>query len=326
MISFRSMSLSLFALVAALAGCSAEAGTSAGANLVGDISAAVTAPTSAPQANAQHEEHRFAMHRMHDGPDFLIHAALREPINLTAQQRATIEALASKPNAAAAKPDFAAHAKELAAAVRSNTVESLQAPKVDESAREAHRAAEAAKLSTLHDTLTAQQRTQLVDAITKRAAERTANRGERVAKAGETGEHRAHVGKGRRFEGGAMHMLAGLDLTQAQKDAIKAKLEEGRPAAATPEQREAMKAQHEAMRAAMQAKLQSFKGDSFDAKAFVARAQLPGGMNIAKRAGNHRANELAIITSVLTPAQREQLAQKIEQGPRFERNAAPVTK
>ena len=66
------------------------------------------------------------------------------------------------------------------------------------------------------------------------------------------------------------------------------------------------------MKTAMDAKLQSFKSDSFDAKAFVAPPA-----NAPKIGGpaDHMAKELSAVVSVLTPAQREKLAQKIEQGP-----------
>lgn len=316
MISFRSsMSVSLIALVAALAGCSGEAASSAGAN-VGNANAALAAPASAPQGH-----HAFGMHR-HGGPDSLIHAALREPINLTAAQRATIEGLvkSNEPQ----KPAFNAdHAAKLAAAIRNNTVESLSPQGPDTAARDARLAAEAAKLTTLHDTLTAEQRTQLVDAIAKRNAEHAQHRGEDGAKGGDH-EH----GRGERMRGeqgpafgGPMHMLEGLDLTQAQKDAIQAKLEADRPARPTEEQRAAMKTQFEAMRAAHEAKLQTFKSNTFDAKAFVTPPQAVNGV---MHGSEHRVNHLAVITSVLTPAQREILAKRIEAGPQMQPNVTPA--
>ena len=109
-----------------------------------------------------------------------------------------------------------------------------------------------------------------------------------------------------------MHLLADLDLTQEQKDAIKTKLEAQRPAKPSEEQREAMKAKFESMRSAMQVKLESFKGDKFDATAFVTP---PKDLAGPPAGGMNRVNHLAIITSVLTPAQRETLAARIEQGP-----------
>ena len=108
-----------------------------------------------------------------------------------------------------------------------------------------------------------------------------------------------------------MGMLAGLDLTQEQKDAIKAKLDAQRPAAPTAEQREAMKTKMESMRTEMKAKLESFKSDKFDATAFVTP---PKDLARPEMAG-HPKNPLADIVPLLTPAQRESLAARIEKGP-----------
>ena len=69
-----------------------------------------------------------------------------------------------------------------------------------------------------------------------------------------------------------------------------------------------------AMKTAMNEKLQSFKADTFDAAAFVARPANAPKMNMGKPA-DHMTKELSAIVAVLTPAQREKLAQKIEQGP-----------
>src|SRR5258707_595429 len=120
MISFRSsLSLSLVALVAALAGCSGGS-TVAGANTASNVAA-----VASPESNGQHGHHGFGMHHR-GGPDGLIHAALREPINLTAAQRTTIEGLVKQD--ATPKPAFdASHAAKLAQAIRTNTVESVQA-------------------------------------------------------------------------------------------------------------------------------------------------------------------------------------------------------
>lgn len=320
MIAFRSMTLPLFALVAALAGCSAEAGTSAGAESVDDARSSIAAQQSEKTDGPR------ALGHAPGGPDFLVHAALRAPINLTAEQKATIEGLL-KANAPE-RPRFdAARAKALATAIRNNSVDDSTLPRPDASDREARVAASAKALATLHDTLSAEQRVALVESINKDAS----TRGERSAKRAERGE-RSERGPRRGGEahfrgpggpgGMPMHLLADLDLTQAQRDAIKTKLEAQRPAKPTEEQREAMKAKFEAMRSEMQAKLESFKGDAFDATAFVTPSKdLAGPPDGAM----NRVNPLAIITSVLTPAQREALATRIEQGPSVEhpRTKAP---
>ena len=80
--------------------------------------------------------------------------------------------------------------------------------------------------------------------------------------------------------------------------------------------REAMKTKFEAMRAEHKARLESFTKDTFDANAFLAKpANAPEPGKGMKGMHEHMLNELAAITEVLTPAQREKLAAKIEKGP-----------
>jgi|GEM_PF-1526840 len=329
--TFRSMTLPLFALVAALAGCSAEAGTSAGAESTDDARSSVVAEQTAKEGGGKHGPRMRSMAHRPPGPDFLVHAALRAPIDLTAEQKTTIEGLL-KENAPA-KPRFdSSRAQKLAAAIRSNSVANIEAPKADEmeGAHRARIAASAKALATLHDTLTPEQRVALVDSIGQHGAKH-GKRGEHGAKHAEHGKHgkrgehghkdgaqregmergeRAFHGRGGPG-GGPMGMLAGLDLTQEQKDAIKVKLEAQRPAKPTAEQREAMKATMETMRASMKAKLESFKGDTFDATTFVTPST-----DLARPAmGGHSKNPLAEITPILTQAQRETLAARIEKGP-----------
>jgi Spy/CpxP family protein refolding chaperone len=77
-----------------------------------------------------------------------------------------------------------------------------------------------------------------------------------------------------------------------------------------------MKARFEAMRAEHKARLESFAKDDFDANAFLARPANAPDMGRGMRGMHeHMLQELAAITQVLTPAQREQLAAKIEAGP-----------
>ena len=313
MTAFRSMTLPLFALVAALAGCSAEAGTSAGAEPTGEARSSVVADQRAKHDGVK-EGHRVrAMaHRAPGGPDFLVHAALRAPIDLTAEQKATIEGLQKTNAPRGHELGGAAHAQKLAAAIRSNAVVGTEWPKLDESAREARIAASAKALATLHATLTPEQRVALVDGIAKRAAEHGKKHVEHGPRPDGEGFFRGRGGPGGP-NAGPMALLAGLDLTQEQKDAIKTKLEAQRPAKPTAEQREAMKAKMESMRAGMQAKLESFKGDHFDATAFVTPPK-DLGLRANAEIGGH-ANPLAEIVPLLTPAQREALAARIEQGP-----------
>lgn len=313
--TFRSMTLPLFALVAALAGCSAEAGTSAGSEPTDEAPSTVVAEQASKERVTDGHHMRPMAHRRPGGPDFLVHAALRAPINLTPEQKSTIEGLV-KTKAPRGHELGAARAQKLAAAIRSNSLTDVEAPKHDDSAREARIAASAKALATLHDTLTPEQRVALVDGITKRAAEHGHQRGEHVRKEGVQRDHaergpRAGGERGFHGRGGPMALLAGLDLTQEQKDAIKTKLDAERPAKPTAEQREAMKAKMETARAEMKVKLESFKGDKFDATAFVTPPKDLARPEMA-RAGK---NPLAVVTSVLTPEQREVLAARIEKGP-----------
>ena len=319
--TFRSMTLPLVALVAALAGCSAEAGTSAGAETTDDARSSVVAEQTAGAEGAREGARmRLMAHHRAGGPDFLVHAALRAPINLTAEQKTTIEGLLKAE--ASAKPQFdPARAQKLAAAIRSNSVANIEQPKLDESAHQARVAASAKALSTLHDTLTAEQRAALVDSIEQRSGGHGQKPGEHVRKdgardgRGERGERAEHGKAGFHHRGGPaggpMAMLAGLDLTQEQKDAIKAKLEAQRPAKPTAEQRDAMKTKMESMRAEMKAKLASFKSDQFDATAFVTPPKELARPEMAA----HMKNPLAEITPILTQAQRDTLAARIEKGP-----------
>ena len=111
-------------------------------------------------------------------------------------------------------------------------------------------------------------------------------------------------------------LLKDLNLTQAQKDQIKAKLEADRPAKPTDAEIAQWKANHEAMRTQMTARLQTFVGTSFDANAFVAppAGGTPAEMGPGK-GGDHFAKELQAIVSVLDATQREALAKKLEAGP-----------
>lgn len=331
MIAFRSMTLPLFALVAALAGCSAaETGTSTGAESVDSVQATATAEQAQKaESNEGHSARGPAFGARPGGPEFLVHAALRAPLNLTAEQKATLEGLAK--SSVPQRPAFdVARASKLAAAVRSNSFEaSEQKPVIDESARQARIAAAAKAMATLHDTLTPEQRSAFVDSIEKHASEH-GKRDEHGAKTAMRGEHGPRMGKRHGgHAGGPMRMLAGLDLTQEQKDAIKAKLEAARPEKAekaekpSTEQREAMKARFESMRTEMKAKLESFKSDTFDATAFVTPSKP---FARPEQLDGHRMNGLAAITSILTPAQRETLAARIEQGPAAHVKAAPIAK
>lgn len=336
-------------VVVALAGCSAESGTN------GSVENPNTAQGTSQASTEGSSDRAEGPRRGPGGPDFLVQAALREDIGLTAEQRTTIQSLveSSRPTPPANRGDKAerpqhdaAKTAALAAAIRTGNVEGLKAsmPAPDaakiaehESKMKEHMKEHQAKLATaltkLHDTLTAEQRTKLVDAIIAKAPKQ----GERPDGSksprpeGEKGARGPHMHGGPGAMGGGL--LQGIELTQAQKDALTAKMEakasQVRAARPSDEQIAKMKAAHASMKASLDAKLQSFKGDSFDANAFVtppegAFGPRPG---MAGHDPKRMNEELATIVSVLDASQREILAKKIEAGPRFDRPAmAPRTR
>lgn len=288
---FRTM-FPILGVVAVLAGCSGAESANTGV-----ASNALTAQGSSASDTAAKPEGRQGGHRHGPGggPDFLVFAALHDDIGLRADQRATIEGLVEKgrPSEGRRAPDEAKTA-EIAAAIRAGNVDASKLKAADGAGFEQRRAKAAERLATLHATLTKEQRAALVDAVVAKRVEGP-----------KRGGPKADRPEGRHEGGPRGHLLGGLDLTQAQKDQIEAKLAADRPARPSEADRAAMKQ-------AMDAKLQSFKADTFDAKAFVAP---PANAPKMGSPAAHMAKELNAIVSVLTPAQREQLAQKIEQGP-----------
>lgn len=300
MISIRFSALALltsFALVS-LAGCTAETtGTGTGAENASQKQVIVAESTETTTADG----HRFEFHHRGPGPmgpDMLVGAALRAPLDLTAEQRATIEGLAQAggPHHIEQRHTMdPAKAKELAAAIRSGNLDSLPKPAFDDSKMKEHLAKSAASLKTLHDTLTPAQRAALVADIKSHAP-----------KGGPVTERRVEIKLKAHGDHGPGPFGDDLNLTDAQKEQLKTKMEAHRPVQQSPAQ---MKANMEAMRAEMDAKLESFKGDSFDANTFVAPpANMP-------KLGELKGNPLADLVSVLTPEQRETLAKRIEAGP-----------
>src|ERR1700744_4875444 len=157
MISLRSLSLSIpmLALVAVLGGCASE----------------TTPTTSSPSATTQPQVAQSDTSTTppaapgrpgFGGPDMLVGAALHDSaLNLTPAQTTTITNL--KDSLHGARPAFdQAHASALAAAIRKGDLSSVQPPAPDQAKLAAHLADSAKAIQTLHDTLTADQRTQLV--------------------------------------------------------------------------------------------------------------------------------------------------------------------
>jgi Spy/CpxP family protein refolding chaperone len=300
--SFRAtMMLPMFGVFAALgvlAGCSGQAATDAN----GTTNTAVTAQG----------KHGHGPGMMAHGPEMLLFASLHAPINLTDAQRTTIQGLVDGLQPKGAAP---ADKTALVAGIRAGKIDtaSVAFNKPADADIALRRTALAKSLTTLHDTLTAEQRVALVAAIEKRAEggpKGEDHKGEGLkGEKGEKGEHgKMHGGFG------PMHLLKDLDLTEEQEKAVKAAFEANKPAPPTETDREAMKANHIAMKKEMDARLQTFASDKFDANAFVAPpANAP--KDGPAMHGDHFIKTLAVIVPILTPAQREKLASKIEKGP-----------
>jgi len=249
------------------------------------------------------------------GPAFLLMAALHE-LDLSDAQETTIKGALDKIRPGEPGPRERAPFAGLA-----TLAEGVRAGKIDEAAVLAKasgegRAAEergaamvgavASALDTLHTTLTKEQRRALVDAVTKRMEEHGP-----MGMKGNCGPGGERAGHG----GPLGPLLSGLDLTDAQREAIDQALAAQRPAAgAMKGDVEAMKKRFEAGRAEMRARLEGFAADAFDAKAFVAppegaeaRGPMPPLEGMVKA--------VSVVVPILEPAQRETLAARLEKGP-----------
>jgi len=105
-----------------------------------------------------------------------------------------------------------------------------------------------------------------------------------------------------------MRLFEGLGLTDAQESAVRAVLESGRPDETT------MRTRFDAMRAEHEAKLRSFVESSFDAHAFLVHPANAHG-SPPEGGADRVVHDLATVVPLLTAAQRESLAQRIEAGP-----------
>ncbi|WP_437896776.1 Spy/CpxP family protein refolding chaperone [Sorangium sp. So ce124] len=310
------------ALVGA-AGCTAETGQG---NTSPSDEAAEAALAQGP-SRAGGPREGFGGHRGGPrGPEHLLRAALHE-LDLSDAQKATIEgALEGLRDGAKEGPKGGAVFSALAEGVRAGKIDraAIEAKLPDAGrAAEEHRARVAGALSTLHATLTKEQRRQLVDVIAAKMDER-GERGPRGGKQG--GEHhrgdRGGMG-GPGMRGGPLgHLLAGLDLRDEQRAQIDKALEGARPSDAD---RDGRKEDHAARRAEMRARLETFAADRFDANAFL--PQPPAGEKMGPRAHLDRmVGALAAIVPILDEAQRNALAERIEKGPfagRPERGPGP---
>lgn len=318
-----SMVLGILPLVGALAGISGcnQSGTDDAST---DVAADELAGT--PARGPMGDKGKGERGMRGRGPGMLLGAALHE-LTLTDAQKTTIQA-----ELEGLKPDDSQKVNHEAA--RKAVAEAVRSGKVDEAALLAQFAkpqidtARVAKaIGVLHDTLSAAQRTELVEKMTARmekfggpegrpewkdrGAKGGADRREAKGERGPKGERGGKGGHGPGMHGPLGQLLRGIELTDAQRETVRAAMEKTMPSEAD---REAMKASHEAMRTAMKDRLATFASDSFDANAF---ATPPAG---APKMGpeamfGHMIKVIAAVTPVLDETQRAELAKRIEEAP-----------
>lgn len=260
------------------------------------------------------------------GPAFLLGAALHE-LDLTDAQKTKIEAeIKALRDAHVEDKEDAREARQaaLAAAVRSGKVDEaalIAKLQKDAPARDTARLAKA--VQTLHATLTATQREELVAALSQKMDDHGGRRGKAgrghhgdddgergpKGKRGSKGEHGPKGERGHGKMGPLGPLMRGIDLSEDQRAKVREGFEKMAPSEGD---RAAMKEKHETFRKTMQERLKSFAKDSFDASAFVAPEK--DGMGPEKMAGR-MVKALAVVVPVLDATQREALAKNIEEGP-----------
>lgn len=292
--SFKFFASVLFAASLTIGGCA-----SANSTIEPDENVASN-PEAATEADAKHE-----MHGMKGHP--LIAAALKE-LDLSAEQRKTIEASIDNLHTGNRDQMKAFH-KVLADQVRAGKIDeaALETQAGDmEKAKAEHRAAVVKAVETLHATLTPAQRTQLVTFVKERMAQKPGDfggkheHGKKHDKDGKGGEHHARRG------GPMMFMLHGIELRDDQKKAIEAAMPP-KPV----KDADARNAKFEEHRARMDAALEAFKSDKFNAA--TALPEHDGKPPMAE----HFIKMLQAVVPVLDAEQRAELAKRVEEGPRM---------
>ncbi|APR85003.1 Hypothetical protein A7982_10352 [Minicystis rosea] len=292
--------LPLVGAMAVFAACNGQGGgsesTETGA-ATAKLEQAATAPAKSTKRARGHHGRRG------HGPDHLLVAALHE-LSLSDAQRTTIQgeldALHAAKDEPAHRADFEAHRATLATAIRSGKIDeaalelpAMKAPQDDMRFTKA--------MQTLHDTLTAEQRKQLVDSVTAKMDEHADHFGAKGEMRGAKGEMGGPLG----------HMLRGIEMSDAQREKVQAALSKLAPQESD---REAMKAKHEAFRKTMRERVASFAADRFDASAFAAPPK--DAPMVGPDAGpGMMVKALAAVVPLLDETQRTELAKRIEQGP-----------
>ncbi len=237
------------------------------------------------------------------GGDKLIKAALE--LELTDAQRTTIEALRND----AAPPDHAGwkdFMSALASGVRANAIdEKAMEGKIAalSTAGSEMRTKHAAALEKLHATLTPAQRKELVEKIQAKMAKKEAKWAEKREAFEGRGE--GFEGKKRGGKGPLAHMMKQLDLSDAQREAVKKAVAD---VGVAPDH-EAMESRFEAMHAQKKALVAAFASESFDADALLPQHEDKGKEHLTKMVSATRA-----VLPILDAAQREKLAAALESG------------
>ncbi len=277
----RVLAVSVLGLGLAGLGCAGNTADPSEAAAAAPVAAAAAAPAAARSVQSV----RAA------GPGgFFLHAV--DSVELRPDQTQTVANLRAT-LAAQTAPVQAARAAlgaEVAQQVRSGTLDSSRTqPLADKlaAAFAATRPAVQQAVQQLHDTLDATQRQALVDAL---AAKREA-RGDHAAR---RAKMHAHMDK----------IAAELNLTEEQRTAIHDQMR-----AAFQEHKGSMRAEHGQMKGRMEAISAAFASDTFDAAALGVGEH--GGAGAGHFQGRHAAF-LAAAVPVLTPAQRNILATKIQ--------------
>ncbi|AKT42863.1 Spy/CpxP family protein refolding chaperone [Chondromyces crocatus] len=245
------------------------------------------------------------------GPGAMFGEVLRELELSDAQREAVKEVMGELRGGAEGKQPRALFAK-LAAGVRAGSIDeaALQA-ELKGSEGEGRREAFVAAVQKLHQTLTPEQRKQLVAKISERAGKHEGRfegkfDGKRGAMKG--GKGRAHAMHGEK--GGVERLLHGVTLREGQREQIETALASAGLDAA---KFWGEKPDFEAMITARKALLDSFASDGFDAKAALpALGEGKGGP------GAHLERMVAslkVVTPLLDDAQRAALADRLERGP-----------
>lgn len=249
-----------------------------------------------PDADRAHGDRMGRHHKgMKGGPAMLLHAALKK-LDLTDAQRTSVEAALNELHDGREEPEGMA---DLAAQVRTGSVDAkaFAAQIAEGEARMAERRTRlVTALKTLHETLTPEQRKELVEKV-----------GEKLdARAAKMEEHAGGKPERKHHKGGAGFFLHGLDVTDAQQTSIDAAL--AKAGLDKPAKNGDFKQQ---MMEKTKASLAAFAKDTFDAKAVVPEMGREHGPHLGRMV-----EALSVVVPLLDDAQRAKLAERIEQGPR----------